>query len=382
MTRKERLMAALRGETVDRPPVCFYEINGYTQQEEDPDPFNIYSDESWKELLRITREKTDRIVQCWIPFLHSPGALDKRTTITTWYDENGSRHIQTLLRTDTRILRSHTRRDMDTDTVWILEHLVKDEEDLEAWLTLPDEEIGEPDYRGLQQTEQELGDSGIVCIEMGDALCEAAGLMSMEDYLVLAMTEQELFKRVLDKFHRLILERVKKIAKECPGRLWRIYGPEYAAPPYLPPQLYKEYVTDYDRQLVREIHRYGGFARIHQHGRQKDILEFTLQTGCMAIDPIEPEPQGDISLSEVRKKYGDRLVLFGNLEISDIETLNQEEMEEKIKRALREGTDGTGKGFVLMPSGSPLGRKLSKNTVENYKKMIEIIESGKWGQAQ
>ena len=29
------------------------------------------------------------------------------------------------------------------------------------------------------------------------------------------------------------------VAKALPGRLWRIYGPEYAAPPYLPPRLFQ-----------------------------------------------------------------------------------------------------------------------------------------------
>ena len=33
MTRRERLMATLRGETVDRPPVSFYEINGMEDTE-------------------------------------------------------------------------------------------------------------------------------------------------------------------------------------------------------------------------------------------------------------------------------------------------------------------------------------------------------------
>ena len=47
MTPKERLLRTLRGEPVDRPPVCFYEINGYDEDPQDPDPFNIYNDPSW-----------------------------------------------------------------------------------------------------------------------------------------------------------------------------------------------------------------------------------------------------------------------------------------------------------------------------------------------
>jgi hypothetical protein len=36
---KERLTAAIKGEKVDRQPVCFYEINGFTQDADDSNPF-------------------------------------------------------------------------------------------------------------------------------------------------------------------------------------------------------------------------------------------------------------------------------------------------------------------------------------------------------
>ena len=68
MTRRERLMRTLRGEAVDRPPVCFYEINGLDERPDDPDPFNIYADPSWGPLIDLAREKTDRIVMRGVAF--------------------------------------------------------------------------------------------------------------------------------------------------------------------------------------------------------------------------------------------------------------------------------------------------------------------------
>jgi hypothetical protein len=69
-------------------------------------------------------------------------------------------------------------------------------------------------------------------------------------------------------------------------------------------------------------------------------------------------------------------VLFGNIEVSDIETLPTERFAEKVRTALREGTRGAGRGFVLMPSACPYGRKLPALTIRNYEKMVEISESG------
>lgn len=379
MTRRERLMATLRGEPVDRPAVCFYELDGVTQDETNPDPFNVFTHPSWKPLLELVREKTDRIVMCSVPFVHAPSEWDKRTRVTSYYDVSGSRHEETEIRLDTCTLHHHTRRDLDIDTVWILEHLIKDEEELEAWIRFPEEEIGTPDYRRTLEIEKELGDSGIIMLETGDAICELATLLGMENFMVFAMTETELFERALDKIQRVLVKKAARVAEDLPGRLWRIYGPEYACAPYLPPALYEKYVLGYDKELVDLIHKYGGYARLHQHGRQKDILEYTVATGCDGIDPMEPAPQGDVSLLEVRRKYGKELVLFGNLEICDIEQLSQSEFEKKVEQALLEGTCGEGRGFVLMPSACPLGRELAENTWKNYQKILEVVErfSGK-----
>ena len=50
------------------------------------------------------------------------------------------------------------------------------------------------------------------------------------------------------------------------------------------------------------------------------------------------------------------------------------DFEEKIRRAISEGTDSSGGGIVLMPSGAPYGRKLPPLALANYRKMVELIE--------
>ncbi len=374
MTRRERLIATLRGEQTDRPAVCFYEIDGFAQNEYDPDPFNIYKDPSWKPLLTLAREKSDRIVTYSVPFVHGVSEMDKRTKVTGYYDEKGRRHTETEIQLEKCVLHKHESREADIDTDWTIEHLIKDEEELEEWIRLPDEEIGFPDYRRVYEAEKKLGDSGIVMLDTGDAVCVLADLLGMENFMIFAMTEPDLTGRALDKIHRVLVEKVSRIAEDMPGYLWRICGPEYACAPYLPPELYRKYILEYDRELVDIIHEKQGYVRIHQHGRQRDILDYTAATGCDAIDPIEPIPHGDISLLDVRKKYGKDMVLFGNIEICDIENLSQHEFRKTVEQAVEEGTFGDGRGFVLMPTACPLGRKLSENTYNNYKQMVEIVE--------
>jgi len=376
-------MATLRGEPVDRPAVNFYEIGGFQIDPADPDPYNIYNSPDWLPLVQLAEEHTDLIRMmspvrarsidptgsavgaCWHEFFREESSDDGSTRLT-----------RTVLTVAGRTMTQVTKRERELNTVWTVEHLLKDAEDVAAYLQIPDEAFAERiDTGPLEAGEAALGDRGIVMVDTEDPLCAAAALFSMEDYTVLAFTEPALFHRLLEKMARRIHARTAEVSRRFPGRLWRIYGPEYASEPYLPPRLFNEYVVRYTGPMVRAIQEHGGFARIHCHGRLRSILDLIAGMGADGLDPIEPPPQGDVELREVRQRHGRQLVLFGNLEISDLELLPPERFEEKVKRALDEGTSGAGRGFVLQPSASPYGRAIPARTMKNYETIVRLMEA-------
>jgi hypothetical protein len=67
-------------------------------------------------------------------------------------------------------------------------------------------------------------------------------------------------------------------------------------------------------------------------------------------------------------------VLFGNIEITDIENLAPKAFEAKCRKSVIDGTAGEGRGFVLMPSACPYGREISATTLENYRTMVRLVE--------
>lgn len=375
MTRRERLMAMLQGKPVDRPPISFYEIDGFNQDEKSRDPYHIFTHPSWLPVLTLAREKTDVIARISPVFENTlPNPIDAFST-TEKREENGSLITIQTLQVGNRVLTSRSRRDRDVDTVWTLEHLLKDVDDLDAFLSLPPRQPGNlPETSAILELEERMGDAGIVMLDTPDPLCLAASLFSMEDFTIIALTEPERFHRLLESFASWLLPQTEAIAQALPGRLWRIYGPEYASPPYLPPRLFREYVVQYDKPMVEVIQRDGGFARLHSHGNLKAILDDIVSTGCRGLDPVEPPPQGDVTLKWVREHYGDQLVLFGNLEASDLENLPTTQFVEKVEQALDEGVNENGGGLVLMPSACPYGRVLSPLAVANYQAIIETVE--------
>ncbi len=374
MNRRERLMATLRGEPVDRPPVCFYEVGGQAVDPLDPDPFNIYNDPSWKPLLDLAEEQTD-LIRMRSP-VHTPLPGNPRGEFFHVEESmrDGSRFIRTEVHVGGRILTELIRRDPEVDTLWRIEHLLKDVDDLKAYLQLPDEVFAsEVSVANLVEEDERLGDRGIVMVDSADPICMAASLFAMQDYLLVAFNEQDLFHSLLEKFARILYPVTEQVAREFPGHLWRVYGPEYATPPYLPPRMFEEYVVRYTSPMVKMIQSQGGFARIHCHGRIREVLPMIVGMGAAALDPIEPPPQGNVELADVRREYGANLVLFGNIEVSDIENLDPDEFRKVVAKTLRDVAGYPGRGFVLMPTAGPYGRKITDRTLTNYKTMVRMV---------
>lgn len=381
MNSKERLMATLRGEPVDRFAVNLYEIGGLVMDPVDSGRFNIYNDPSWKPLLDLAEDNTDLIRlrspvrkeshRAWGDAADDKSARDEFFKIEA-FEEDGCQITRITLTVGGRTMTSMTRREPDVDTIWTTEHLLKSKDDLLAYLQLPGEVYAETiDIAPLLEEEKKLGDRGIVMVDTEDPICAAATLFSMEDYLVLALTEQELFHRLLEKLSRHIRLRTEKVAAEFPGRLWRVYGPEFATEPYLPPRLFEEFVVRYTAPIVTMIREHGGFGRIHCHGRICNVLDHIVGMGAAAIDPVEPPPQGDVQLSDVLDKYGSQLVVFGNIEVTDIENLGNDEFGVMVDRTLEVMAEGSGRGCVVMPTACPIGRKLPLETLLNYETLVQ-----------
>lgn len=375
MTRRERLTATLRGEAVDRPAVNFYEIGGWTFDLHDPDPFNIYNSPEWWPLIRLAEEETDLIRMVHPKRRPAPENPRDAYFHTEAHLEGGSRYTRETLTVGGRTMSSLTRRDPDISTTWTIEPLLKGADDLRAYLQLPDEAFAyQASVENLRAAEEAVGDAGIVMVDVGDPLCLSAALFDPAEYTVLALTEPRLFHQLLEMHARQVYPIVETVARKFPGHLWRVVGSEYASEPFLPPRLYREYEMRYTQPMVETIQRYGGYARLHSHGRLKNILPMIAEMGVAGLDPVEPPPQGDMRLIDVRRAIGQQAVLFGNIEASEIELLSPPDFEVRVRQALAEGTAGEGRGFVLMPSACPYGRQIPESVLRNYETMVRLAQ--------
>ena len=109
--------------------------------------------------------------------------------------------------------------------------------------------------------------------------------------------------------------------------------------------------------------------RIHSHGKISKVIEQFAMLDADGLDPIEPPPDGDMELADVKKLYGKKFCLFGNIELKELEFSSRERIDYLVKKAMYAAKEGS--GFVLMPTAAPINVPLSAKTEENYFQMIE-----------
>lgn len=368
MTSKERLLACLRGQLPDRVPISTYELNGWNA-----DSFEN-KDASYARLMEFIRQNTDCIYMTW-----EGGAGNARGSQWSWSHEKwdeGDQHVtRSTLHTPQRKLSTLTSRSDNVMTTWTREHLCKDLDDLWAYLDMP-WEPGEPDFAPLKKALADLGgERGIPMLDMSDPLCDVAALFDMETFVVLAMTEPEAMTRAMDRFHERHVESVRRIlagpVKDC---LWRICGPEYATPPFLPPELFARYVTTYDRVYCRMMREAGVFPRIHSHGKIARVLEELLKIDPAAIDPVEPPPDGDITLEELKRR-APGLVMMGGIELKHLEARDEGYVDQLVRDLMAQGKP-LGR-YVILPTAAPINLPLAAQTERNYMRWIQTaVECG------
>lgn len=370
LTSRERLLRTFSGEVVDRAPISLYEFDGFYRGW-------IGNYPEYVEILEYAEGRTDKMY-FWGPSSKRGvlfyGEIEEGNVETSGYEEAKSTYTRSTIRTPLGELSQTNRQDEGVHTSWNIEYLCKNEEDAEKILSLP-YVPWRPAVDSFFEMDKQLGDSGIILGDIPDALCMTVEIFGFSTFLMIYIDNRELIFKLMKFFQERIYRYLEHLLKNGAVTVYRICGPEYATPPYLPPQEFDNLVTAYDRELVDLLHRHGGYARLHSHGKVRKVLKSFKEMNIDATDPLEPPPDGDVELSEVREILDDA-VLIGNIEERLFETGTKDDLEDAVRKATEGGRGG---GFVLCPTAMPLTTPLEKKIQEN---IIHYIDCGlKFGKA-
>jgi hypothetical protein len=364
-------MTVLGGQVPDLAAVSTYELVGYNSKSFEN------NDASYKPLMDAIRRSTDCVCM-WEPvsnavFLES--AYPANSGVENIRQDSATVTTKTV-QTSKGPLQQVTKIIDNVHTVWEAEHWCKNINDVDRALSVPYEPL-DYDFSDFARIKAEVSDNGIIMSSLSDPLWMAAALMNFGDYTIWAMTETEHFARTVDAMHERCMENLKRMLDMQVVDLYRICGPEYATEPYLPPALFKRFVAPYVKDMTDLIHSRGAKVRLHCHGRINKVLDMIVETDCDAIDPCEAPPDGDIELAEVKKRIGDSVCLFGNIQLKLLENGTTEEVRQAVIKCMDSAKAGG--RYVIMPTAAPINVPLAKQTELNYMTFIDAaLQMGKY----
>jgi len=110
--------------------------------------------------------------------------------------------------------------------------------------------------------------------------------------------------------------------------------------PFMSPEAFGEFVTPYLKELIAEFRKLGFYSIKHTDGNIMPILDQLAECEPDALHSIDP--QAGVSLAEVKRLYGDKMCLIGNVNCGLLQTGTAEEVIQDVNRSLAEGMPGYG----------------------------------------
>ena len=134
--------------------------------------------------------------------------------------------------------------------------------------------------------------------------------------------------------------------------------------PFFSPAQFGEFIAPYLQSVIQAYHDMGFYAVKHTDGNIMPIVDQMVQCGPDALHSLDP--QGGVDLAEVKRLYGDRVALCGNVNCGLLQTGTVEEVIADTRRSLRDGMNGWGYIFCTSNcayTGLPLERYELMNRV-------------------
>lgn len=249
-----------------------------------------------------------------------------------------------------------------------IRHYVQDPALLERIADIP-YVAPQPDFSPYACERAELGDKGLMMMDLGDPLCPLYNLCSAEDFAIWSLTDYEAMLAFTDRMYERVHALYKAYLDNDIGDVFFLVGAEFAGPPLVSPGKFNELAVRYIKGIVDLIRSYGKHSILHYHGNLYRVLDGMKEINPDGLHTIEAPPIGDCTIAQARRRLGD-MVLIGNIQYDDLLRCEKKEIDGLVKAAIEEADGGR---FILSPTAGPYETEIPQRMVENY---IAFIEAG------
>lgn len=346
MTPRERIHIVLAGKVPDRVPFQdAYWLSTLQRWQREGLPAGVPPADYFG--CQIARLGGDYTLQLPVRL------IEETPRYRIWVDSNGA-----------------TRKEMATGDDWTpqwLDFQIKGRQDWQRFkerIAYNPSRIPE-DIGALYRAERARG--RFVCYSVHACFHPTWQKIGMENLLVWMLEDPEWIAEMFAAHTRLILDLydgLKSAGLEFDGA-WLSDDLGYRTAPLISPQLYRELVMPYHRQMCAHFARDGLRTILHSDGNVGPLIPHFLEAGFAALHPLEAKAGLDVR--DLKPRWGDRLALFGNIDVRRL-AAGPEEAAEEVRLKVEAAKPGGGYLFHSdhsVPSDVPLA---------NYRAALAALE--------
>ncbi|HHY81309.1 MAG TPA: hypothetical protein GX505_01355 [Clostridiales bacterium] len=366
LTSKERLTRLFSGQDIDRIPIWllapYHRLGCYA---------DIYNIPCYKPIVEYIDKYCDTFDRRSFDkgFCYNANPEIKRERVVEYQD--GNRIERDIIRYRDISFEKQLSTGRDGTRI---KPILEDPDELDKILSIPYVPL-KPELDKFFEEEQELGDRGLMMLDLGDPLLPLYHLTSAENFSLWTVIAYDKLLAFMDQLYERVYNYYKYFLDRNAGDVFFIVGAEFAGPPLVSPSKFQEMSVRYVKGIVDLIREYGKKSIVHYHGNLYKILDGMKEINPDGLHTIEAPPIGDCTILQAREKLGQDMVLIGNIQYDDLTRCTKEEIYEMVRNAIEEGKSGR---FILSPTAGPYEASIGERTVQNY---LAFIEAGiKYGQ--
>ncbi len=142
----------------------------------------------------------------------------------------------------------------------------------------------------------------------------------------------------IGKFQFRVFENMLRF--DCVGAVWHADDIAFSTALLVSPRILRKHLFPWYKEMNRITHEKGRLAVYHSDGAIQAVLDDIVDCGFDGLNPIEPKA---MNLNEIKRKYGSRISLLGNIDL--IYTLPRgtpEEVRAEVRRRIHDLAPGGG----------------------------------------
>lgn len=217
----------------------------------------------------------------------------------------------------------------------------------------------------LKYVKEEMGDHGLIGVYCGTSklINTEAEIYDFYDdpdkYYRIAQEKLDFYKRRFE----LLMKFETKPDFICVGGSGTLI--------HQTPEIFRELALPIVKEITKLAKQHGIPTHIHSCGPEKELVKIVYEeTDLTIIDPLEIAPMGNCDLKELKRLYGDKLVLKGNLHTTNV--MLDGSVKDVIEASKKAIDDAAAGGKFILSTGDQCGRDTPD---ENIFAMIETAKT-------